>query len=123
MSNYGWPEESNDEVIAGLIKARNTLEAECHREHDKNVGLTDRIRELEAALREAKEVVKVFHDMGSPKHMREEMWTLYQQSPEMKRLNGLLTAPETTGERICTCDGIDQAPCPKHSSSDRGVAK
>lgn len=61
-----------------------------------------RIGELEAALREAKEIVKVFHDMGSPKHMREEMWNLYQQSPEMKRLNAALPQLETPAEWGCS---------------------
>lgn len=49
----------------------------CVNAHD---GLLD-------ALREAKEIIRVFHDIGVPKHARAELWDLYQQSPEMKRLN------------------------------------
>lgn len=45
------------------------------------------------------------------------------QRDSWKRIaeSGLGITAETTGERICTCDGIDQAPCPKHSPSDRGT--
>lgn len=44
-------------VLAGdysdaLEAELETVERECHREHDKNVGLTDRVHALEAALRE-----------------------------------------------------------------------
>lgn len=52
MSNHGWPEESDSDVIQSLIRARDTLERECHREHDKNVELTDRIRTLEWRVKE-----------------------------------------------------------------------
>jgi hypothetical protein len=117
------------------------------------VLLKDRIRKLEAALREAKEIVKVFHDIGSPKHMREEMWTLYQQSPEMQRLNAALAGSSVEpsiepiqGGQLChLCNAVHDLmsacppkeievwPCPncgallKHArdcpTSDRGVAK
>lgn len=53
-----------------------------------------RVASLEAALTEAVELIKAWHNMDWHRMLTEEeyetMWQLYQQSPEMKRINAAL---------------------------------
>lgn len=78
MSNHGWPEESDSDVIKSLICARNTLERECHREHDKNVALTDRVKSLEAAMKIAHQALAHAQAVGANWYTRGASG-LYQQ--------------------------------------------
>jgi hypothetical protein len=63
----------------------------------------NRAKTLEAALRKIRKGY-------SP-------YTLFEE------IDAVLTALETKAEQICTCDGIDQDPCPKHSEAKIGAER
>jgi|GEM_PF-6009915 len=49
----------------------------------------DDVRELVTALREAKNIARIFHNLGGPQ--AEAVWPIYERSsPEMKRINAIL---------------------------------
>jgi len=52
------------------------------------------VDELLAALKSAVETIRVWHGMNEPDDMAPAMWQLYQQSPEMRRINAAIENAE-----------------------------
>lgn len=58
---------------------------------EKIIKLESEKRDLVAALIEAKAIIRTWHDMGIGPD--DEAWKIYdQQSPEMRRINSVLSA-------------------------------
>lgn len=45
---------------------------------------------LAEALEYSSRIIKTWHNMGMPDHVGEQVWQLYQSSPEMKMINETL---------------------------------
>lgn len=55
---------------------------------DVIILLTETCGELLEALESAKQVIRVWHDMGTKGE--ESLWQIYQQSPEMQKINAAI---------------------------------
>lgn len=53
---------------------------------------------LIAALRDAKELIRTWHNMGMRGAMADQAWAIYQQSPEMKSINAALAPTQDTAQ-------------------------
>lgn len=50
---------------------------------------------LLAALKESKEQIKTWHNMGDTRQQASELWAIYDsRSPDMKRINDIISASE-----------------------------
>lgn len=52
--------------------------------------------DLLEALKEARETIKTWHNMGIPNLNKEEVWRAYQSSPEMKTIDAAIALAEAT---------------------------
>lgn len=88
--------------IIGLLDSNKRLLDERDKLQADRDAYTRRLTHLERvigvakeALEKARETIKAWHDIENPKWgmdkvFREQMWDLYQQSPEMKCINAAL---------------------------------
>lgn len=73
---------------------------------------------LAGALEHAKQVIRVFHDMGLPSERRDEIWAIYDRaSPEMKVINDALAAYQAS-QSEGTYDPLTQAGDPNFDGAE-----
>ena len=59
-------------------------------EANANAHLIAAAPDLYEALERAVGTIRAFHDIGTPKDQRDDLWRLYQASPEMKAITAAL---------------------------------
>ena len=64
----------------------------------------ERVRELEAALKQSLALVRQWHGMGMQGETEEHMWLIYGTSPEMVLLRAALRGPSTASTRDSGAD-------------------
>ena len=46
--------------------------------------------EIIEVLKEARKIIKIWHDMGTEHFQKEVVWRMYENSPEIKRLDAMI---------------------------------